>query len=264
MNQAHPRLHLHSRPQQILTTLTAAATLVILGGLSQPALAQSQHLVVEQGHSSTAYVVDGNRGIVRNNFGQCVRTGFWTLEGAMATRVKDSPFSAGCACDEPLMPAGHCAAPPPPVALPATTPTLPVPVAPMPTSEKVSIPADALFAFDRSALSPEGQGKLSAFSQQLKGLNLEAVVAVGHTDRIGAPTYNATLSQDRALAVKAFLVSQGIEAERVFVEGRGETEPVTGTACQDVKGRESGKNMALVACLAPDRRVVIEAIGTRR
>lgn len=263
MNQAQTRLRRH--PQQILTTLTAATTLAILGGLSQPALAQSKHLVVEPGYSSTAYVVDGSQGIVRNNFGQCVRTGFWTLEGAMATRVKDSPFSAGCACDEPLMPAGHCAAPPPPpVALPATTPTPPAPVAPMPTSEKVSIPTDALFAFDRSALSPEGQGKLSEFSQQLKGLNLEAVVAVGHTDRIGSPTYNTQLSQDRALAVKAFLVSQGIEAERVFVEGRGETEPVTGAACQDIKGRESAKNKALVACLAPDRRVVIEAIGTRR
>lgn len=254
MNQ--PLSHHHTQRHQQLLTAVA-----MLGCLSSPAFAQDRHLVVEPGHSSTAYVVDGNQGIVRNNFGQCVRTGFWTLEGAMATRVKDSAFSAGCACDKPLMPAGHCEAPPAPVAaLPAPAP-LP---APMATSEKVSIPTDALFAFDRATLSSQGQAKLSEFSQQLKNLNLEAVVAVGHTDRIGTTGYNAKLSQARAVAVKNFLVSQGIEAERVFVEGRGETEPVSGAACQDIKGRESARNKALVDCLAPDRHVVIEAVGTKR
>lgn len=253
----HPR-----HPTPYVRSILAAAAL--LGGLTHAAHAESPLLVLENGQHSTAYVVDGNQGIVRNNFGQCVRTGFWTQEGAMATRVKGSAFSAGCACDEALMPAGHCTAPPAPMPQAAPAPA-PAPLAaPMATSEKVSIPTDALFEFDRSTLSTEGQGKLSEFAQQLKTLNLEAVVAVGHTDRIGTTRYNARLAQARAVAVKNFLVTQGIEAERVFVEGRGETEPVTGTACQDIKGRESSRNKALVDCLAPDRRVVIEAIGTRR
>jgi OOP family OmpA-OmpF porin len=137
--------------------------------------------------------------------------------------------------------------------------------APVPTSEKVTIPTDTLFEFDRATLTPAGQDKLTAFSDQLKTLNLEAVVAVGHTDRIGSTQYNQALSERRAAAVKEFLVTKGgVEASRVFIEGRGESQPTTGEQCKAGKGAENGRNRGLVQCLAPDRRVDIEAVGTRR
>src|SRR5690606_28000940 len=114
-----------------------------------------------------------------NSTGQCWRTGFWTVELAAQTKVVGSEFPAGCACDEPLMPAGTCTRPAAAVVEPAPAPVAPAPV---PTSEKVTIPTDTLFEFDRAVLTQSGQQKLTAFSDQLKSLNLEAVVAVGHTD----------------------------------------------------------------------------------
>ncbi|HYX67422.1 MAG TPA: OmpA family protein, partial [Burkholderiales bacterium] len=75
--------------------------------------------------------------------------------------------------------------------------------------------------------------------------------------------YNQRLSVRRAEAIKAYLVSKGIEANRVYTEGKGESSPVTGDKCKNM-GREHGSNKKLVECLAPDRRTEIEVIGTKR
>ena len=95
-----------------------------------------------------------------------------------------------------------------------------------------------------------------------KQLKLEVILAVGHTDRIGSDAYNQKLSERRAAAVKTYLVSKGVEANRVYTEGKGKKQPVTGTSCKNL-GKESGKNKKLVDCLQPDRRVEIEVIGTK-
>lgn len=245
--------------QQMHRSIVAAAiALMSIGSLH--AQTSTGNIVVDaQQSAAVPYLLDSQRIIVRNSTGQCWRTGFWTAELAAQTRVVGSQFPAGCACDEPLMPAGTCT--PPPVVVAPTPVPPPVPV-PVPTSEKVTIPTDTLFEFDRATLTPAGQDKLTAFADQLKTLNLEAVVAVGHTDRIGSTQYNQALSERRATAVKEFLVSKGgVETSRVFIEGRGESQPVTGEQC---KGAENGRNRGLVQCLAPDRRVDIEAVGTRR
>lgn len=247
--------------QQMHRSIVAAAIALISMG-SLHAQTPGNIVVDTQQTVNAPYLLDSQRIIVRNSTGQCWRTGYWTVELAAQTKVVGSEFPAGCACDEPLMPAGTCTRPAPVVSEP--TPVPPPAPAPVPTSEKVTIPTDTLFEFDRSVLTPAGQDKLTAFSDQLKTLNLEAVVAVGHTDRIGSTQYNQALSERRAKAVKDFLVTQGVEAGRVFIEGRGESQPVTGEQCKNGKGAESGRNRGLVQCLAPDRRVDIEAVGTRR
>ncbi len=115
------------------------------------------------------------------------------------------------------------------------------------------------------------------------------ILVVGHTDRIGSAAYNLKLSDRRAAAVKTYLVSKGIEANRVYTEGKGLTQPVTGDKCLVSKGieanrvytegkgltqpvtgdkckkmgPENGANKKLVACLQPDRRADIEVIGTK-
>lgn len=215
---------------------------------------------------NSPYVVDASRVLVRNGAGQCVRTGFWTAEAAAVTRVVGSTKPAGCFCDEGLMSRAVCADPVQPVAekAPEVAPPVVLPPPPPVLAEKVSIPADALFEFDKSRLSSSGKAVLDDLLSKLKDLNLEAVVAVGYTDRVGTTAYNLDLSQKRAATVKAYLVETGgVDASRVFIEGRGETSPVTADSCNKL-GKESASNRKLVACLAPDRRVDIEAVGVRK
>jgi|TARA_B100001105_G_scaffold63553_1_gene49505 OOP family OmpA-OmpF porin len=113
----------------------------------------------------------------------------------------------------------------------------------------VTFAADAFFDFDKSVLKPEGRAKLTDLVEKIRGVNLEVIIAVGHTDSIGSDAYNQRLSVRRAEAVKAFLVSKGIERNRVYTEGKGEKQPVADNRTKE--GR------------AKNRRVEIEVVGTR-
>lgn len=194
----------------------------------------------------SAYVQDARGVIARDPYGLCWRTGYWT------------PADAVPGCDLPLCvePAklenGKCVSPPPavvPVA-PVVEPKPPV-VAPVvtPSSEKVSFSADALFDFDKAVLKPEGKSKLDDLTSKLQGINLEVIIAVGHTDSVGTDEYNQKLSIRRAESVKAYLQSKGIEANRIYTEGKGEKQPVADN--KTAAGR------------AKNRRVEIEVVGTR-
>ena len=123
----------------------------------------------------------------------------------------------------------------------------------------MTVAADALFDFNKAVLRPEGKAKLDDLIAKSKALKLEVILAVGHTDRIGSDAYNQKLSEKRAAAVKEYLVSKGLEANRVYTEGKGEKQPVTGGKC----GKSEKKTKALIDCLQPDRRVDIEVIGTK-
>ncbi|WP_410505629.1 OmpA family protein [Janthinobacterium sp.] len=140
---------------------------------------------------------------------------------------------------------------PPPEPTPA--PVLQTPAeaapAPVPVSEKVNIAAEALFDFDKSTLKPEGKAALDALLAQLRGMNTEVMITVGHTDSVGSAQYNQKLSIRRADAVKAYVVSKGLEASRVYTEGKGEAQPVADN--KSAEGR------------AKNRRVTIEVVGTR-
>ncbi|MCP5269395.1 MAG: OmpA family protein [Zoogloeaceae bacterium] len=188
------------------------------------------------------YVIDGRGEVAKSGAGLCWRTGFWTPAAAA-----NDP--AGCACDKDLLPKETC------------EPKKPMAAKPMgkPASAKVTLAADALFDFDKAVLRPEGKAKLDDLVGKSKSLNLEVIIAVGHTDRFGSDAYNQKLSEKRAAAVKTYLVSKGIEANKVYTEGKGEKQPVTGDKCKGNK-----KTKALIECLQADRRVDIEIIGTQK
>ena len=149
-----------------------------------------------------------------------------------------------CSSDPGARPAAPAAAAPAaPAARPAAAAAQP------PAATKVTYAADAFFDFDKSVLKPEGKAKLDDLVGKVKGINLEVVIAVGHTDSVGSDAYNQSLSVKRSEAVKAYLVSKGIEKNRVYTEGKGEKQPVA-----DNKTREGR---------AKNRRVEIEVVGTR-
>jgi OOP family OmpA-OmpF porin len=145
------------------------------------------------------------------------------------------------------MPAPVAAPAPAPVVVPPPAPV--APPAPVPVSEKVSFAAEALFDFDKSVVKPEGKAALDDLLAKQQGMNTEVMVTVGHTDAIGSDAYNDKLSQRRAEAVKAYIVSKGIDGSRVFTEGKGESQPVA-----DNKSSEGR---------AKNRRVTVEVVGTR-
>jgi OOP family OmpA-OmpF porin len=186
----------------------------------------------------SAYVQDGRGVIARNPFGLCWHTGYWT------------PADAVPGCDGELAKADEStAAPTPaPTAAPAPAPA-PAAAPAAPTAEKVTFAADAFFDFDKSVLKPEGKAKLDDLASKLKGLNLEVVIAVGHTDSIGTDAYNQKLSVRRAESVKAYLIHKGVEANRVYTEGKGKKQPIASNKTKE--GR------------AKNRRVEIEVVGTR-
>ena len=157
-----------------------------------------------------------------------------------------TPATAAEGCDGALVKAAEA---PAPAAAPAAAAPAPAPAPAPVASSKVTYAADAFFDFDKAVLKPEGKAKLDDLVSKVKDINLEVIIAVGHTDSIGTDAYNQKLSVRRAEAVKAYLVSKGIEKNRVYTEGKGEKQPVA-----DNKTKEGR---------AKNRRVEIEVVGTR-
>jgi OOP family OmpA-OmpF porin len=228
------------KQHQKLFVLAAFATL----GAS-PAFAQGQDIVVD-GSGVIPYVIDGRNVVTRSGYQLCWRTQYWSPAAAAAAGV------AGCECDADVVPKEQCSPPEPVVESP------PPPPPPKPVENRVKLPADVLFDFDKDVLRPEGKARLDELTAQAKQIRLEIILSVGHTDRLGSDAYNLRLSDRRAAAVKAYLVSRGIDSSRIYTEGKGESQPVTGNQCDAVRGRK-----ALISCLQRDRRVDIEVIGTR-
>jgi len=151
---------------------------------------------------------------------------------------------------------------PPPVVVEDPPPPPPPPPPPAPTSEKVTFAADALFDFDKAVLRPDGKAKLDELVSKLAGVSLEVIIGVGYTDRIGSLKHNMDLSVRRAQSVKDYLVSKGIEPNRVYTEGKGPANPVK--QCPDPSPKGEVRNrQQLIDCLQPNRRVEVEVVGTR-
>jgi len=189
----------------------------------------------------SAYWRDSQGQVVRDGFGGCVVSGFYTP--ALAT-------------DECAGPATKAKSPATP---PATSPATPsatgnLPAGPKipevtPAPQQVTYKASSFFDFDKSVVKPAGRQALQAMMNQAKGADLEQIRVEGHTDATGPTVYNQGLSERRADAVKRVLVELGAPPSKIITEGFGETQPIA-----DNKTREGR---------AQNRRVVVEFLGSR-
>ncbi|MEO8938460.1 MAG: outer membrane protein OmpA [Burkholderiaceae bacterium] len=209
----------------------------LLASASGAAMAQQPLTDIKAATPVSGYAQDARGNVVRDPFGLCWRTGYFT------------PALAQIECDPDLVPKPVVAPPTPPVVTPP-----PVVAPPTVANEKVTFAADAFFDFDKSTLKPEGKAKLDDLVSKLGAINLEVIIAVGHTDSIGSVAYNQKLSVRRAESVKAYLVSKGVEANRVYTEGKGKSQPI---APNTINGKDNP------AGRAKNRRVEIEVVGTR-
>lgn len=208
-----------------------------LAALSMSGLVSADQITKE------GYLTDSRGDIVRSGSGLCVHTGSWTQ--AMAIEECDPVIKKS---------------------VPVVADTTPQPAAaPVATKKTVYVPytmqTEALFAYNKAELSAAGRQKMSdeIVGKMKEYPKDEVVVITGYTDRIGSEEYNMDLSQRRADAVKTYLVEQGIDGNRIETAARGEADPVV--SCDNIKGKANRKNKALIECLQPNRRIVLDLKG---
>ena len=189
--------------------------------------------------ASTAYAhdnwVSGTGQVITSGSGLCWRSGSWT------------PATAASECDGALQPKKEPARVV--VTMPAPKVETPAPVKQAPVAVKASYNTDTFFDFDKSVIKPAGKQALDELIVKLKGVNIEVIIVVGHTDSVGTDAYNMKLGARRAEAVKAYLISKGVDKNRVYTESKGKRQPIA-----DNKTKEGR---------AKNRRVVVEVVGTK-
>ena len=238
-----------------------SATLVLgaaLAASTSPALGQS---------SINGYVTDSRGAVIKSASALCVRTGYWTPAMAIADCDPDlvpravAPLATRSAAASPT----PAPAPAPMVApAPSTPPAAAAPparpataaVAPKRCDGTITLASDELFAFGNASLTAAARTRIDkeVIPRIASCGKVEAVVIEGHTDRLGSQQFNQKLSERRADAVKKHLVSKGMAGDGIETIGMGKTVPAK--FCPDEKNRK-----ALIACLAPNRRVSISIKG---
>jgi OOP family OmpA-OmpF porin len=234
-------------------------------GLALPAAGLAQN--------PSGYATGPAAQVWKSPYGLCWRTSTWT------------PAQASPECDPDLVRKPVAAAPPPPppvVVAPSSPPPAPIaapappPVAPLAKAAPPAPPAKAkpapltlganeLFGFNQASLTPAGRAKLDQEVIQRASreyADIKQVSVSGHTDRLGTAQYNQRLSERRAEAVRAYLVSRGMDGAKVKSQGFGLSRPVK--TCPDKVAGKAANRQGLIACLAPNRRVEIEMSGTKR
>jgi OmpA-OmpF porin, OOP family len=184
-------------------------------------------------------VTDGSGKPVRDGSGKCVQSSGMMHPDCMEKKM-DAPKPTTPGAPAPAM------APPSAPAAPAEPPRL----APASVKQSITIQAEALFDFDKSVVKPDGKKSLDQAVAKMSGVDVEMVIATGHTDSIGTEAYNQKLSERRANAVKAYLVSKGVPANKITTLGKGETQPVATNKTKE--GR------------AKNRRVDVEFKGVKQ
>ncbi len=230
----------------MLSVLRNTLAGVVAAAAFLPAVATAQDA------KNQGYLVDsqGQNAIIRSaGAGVCVRTSDWT------------PARAVAECDPDLVkkPAPKPKAAPKPAAKPKPKPAAKKPAKPQLMNVERKIELQGM-PFAKAEMTDDNKKELDAFfAKQLKGVTLGAVIVTGHTDRLGSDKINKPLSEKRAVVVKDYIVAKGVNQKLIFWEGKASKQPIPVTKFCDNKM----KRKQLIECLAPNRRVTVEAVGTR-
>jgi len=207
---------METRTTQPIRNALLASVVCIFGGIA-PGSAWAAS-------PSVGYVTDSGGNIVRDNYGDCVRTSDWRPEVAVRE------------CDADVFAAFERQAPDEPEQM-----------------ERITLDADTQFDFDAATLTDRGKRDLDRVVEAAKTAEEPEVRISGYTDRIGPETYNEDLSKRRAEAVRDYLVQNGIPENAVTVSAQGEKSPIV--SCEGMTGD------ALIDCLRPNRRSEVEFAG---
>jgi OOP family OmpA-OmpF porin len=208
-------------------------------------LGMSANAAVAQVPDNDGYLFDTRGVVARSGYGLCWQTTRWT------------PAKAIAECDPDLVkkPDAPKAVAAVPVPAPAPAPAAPPP--PKKCDFAESLASDATFAFGKSALTAGAKKQLDVVAAKAGGCaSISSIAVTGHTDRIGSAKGNQALSERRAAAVKAYLEGKGVKAASFTAAGVANTQSMANVNCA---GKMPQKK--LVACLAPDRRVVVDVQG---
>ncbi|STZ75438.1 OmpA family protein [Bergeriella denitrificans] len=196
------------------------------------ALVASGTAMASEAHTKHGYVVSSqSQEVVRNNYGECWKDTYF--DKATQGRVE-------CGDKEEVRQAPEYA------------------------DETVSLSAATLFGFDKDNLRPQAQDTLNALAQRLSNTNVETVRVEGHTDFMGSEAYNQALSERRANVVANYLVSRGVASSKISAVGLGKSQARMTAACEaevaklGKKVSKAKRREALIACIAPDRRVDVK------
>ena len=165
----------------------------------------------------TPNLLDSQGQPVRDGSGACVRSEF-SVEHPDCVAKKAEPAKPAA----PAVPAAPVA----PAAPAAPAAAASAAAAPTSVKASITIQAEALFDFDKSVLKPAGKKSIDEAVAKMKDLDIEMVIATGHTDSKGTDAYNQKLSERRATTVKEYMVSKGVPAAKITTLGKGETQPV--------------------------------------
>ena len=196
--------------------------------------------------AESPYAVRTDGQIWLNGFGECWHSGTWSTEQAVSPCDGVRPPVITPRAAEPV-------AAPAPVQAAAPTPQ-PAPQ-PAPQKERLTLSSDLLFEFNSAVLKEAGKQRLDQLAERLRAA--DEINIVGFADRLGSAQYNQRLSEQRALAVKQYLMKSA-NAQAVHTAGKGSMDPVTGESCSKRLNRRQ-----MIECLQPDRRVELEIYGPR-
>ena len=206
--------------------------------------------------SPRGYWVDSSGTIVRSGTGLCVRSGSWEPADAVVPGCDGVPLQPAQAVTKENKTAPEPASAQRPTSDPVAAPAAnkaeepaKAAVIPAPALAKISLTTETSFGFDKSKLEPEGIQRLKKLHVEIQSAKVDSILATGHTDSTGKASYNQKLSLRRAQAVKDYLVSLGIPANSIFIEGKGEAQPVASNKTSQGRAR--------------NRRVDVEVIGTK-